>query len=85
MADDRADQVRDAAREAGLPDDVADVLATAARGATATFQVTYAGTEGARFVVSQEPPDHRVDVIAAGKIVESRVLRDGTAYRCDLD
>ena len=85
VADDRADQVRDAAHEAGLPDDVADVLAIAARGATATFQVTYAGSEGARIVVSQAPPNRRVDVVSAGEVVESRVLRDGTAYRCDLD
>jgi hypothetical protein len=82
--DERADQVFDAARGAGLPDEVADVLALAARGPTATFQVTYAGTEGAKLVVSQAPPDRRVDVIAAGTIIESRVLRDGTAFRCEV-
>jgi hypothetical protein len=84
VADERADQVRAAAEKAGLPDDVADVLALAATGALATFQVAYAGTEGARLVVSQAPPDHRVDVITAG-VVESRVLRDGTAYRCERE
>jgi hypothetical protein len=83
VADQRADQVRAAAEAAGLPEDVADVLALAAQGPTATFQVTYAGTEGATLVVSQAPPDRRVDVIAAGTVVESRVLRDGVAYRCD--
>ena len=84
VGDERAAQVRDAAREAGLPDDVADVLALAAQGTTATFQVTYAGTEGARLVVSQAPPDRRVDVIAADKVIESRVLRGGMGYRCEL-
>ncbi len=85
VADERADQVRAAAAEAGLPDAVADVLALAARGPLGTFQVAYAGTEGARLVVSQSPPDHRVDVITAGVVVESRVLRDGTAYRCERE
>ncbi len=85
VSEDRATQVRSAALEAGLPEDVADVLALAARGPTATFQVTYAGTEGARLVVSQDPPDRRVDVIAGGQVVESRVLRGGTAYRCDME
>jgi hypothetical protein len=84
LGDERGDQVRAAARKAGLPADVADVLALAAQGETATFQVTYAGTEGAKLVVSQAPPDRRVDVVAAGTVVESRVLRGGTAYRCEL-
>jgi hypothetical protein len=81
--DQRADQVRQAAREAGLPREVADVLALAARGSTATFQITYAGTEGATLVVSQEGPNRRVDVVSGSAIVESRVLRDGVGYRCE--
>ena len=85
VADDRAEQVREAATEAGLPSEVADVLALAAQGPLATFQVGYAGTEGARLVVSQAPPDRRVDVIAAGVVVESRVLRGGVAYRCQRE
>lgn len=80
----REEQIRDAAREAGLEDDVADLLALAARGTTARFQVTYEGTGGAALVVSQEPPNHRVDVLTAGLVVESQVVRKGVAYRCDL-
>lgn len=80
----RADQVRQAALDAGLPDDVASVLALAARGATATFQVTYDGTEGAQVVVSQEPPNRRVDALTAGLVVESQVVRDGVSYLCEL-
>lgn len=82
VARSRADQVRVAADHAGLSEDVTDVLALAAEGATATFQVTYAGTNGAQLVVSQEPPNRRVDVVTAGLIVESQVVRDGVAYRC---
>lgn len=85
VGDDRADQVRAAAQEAGLPDDVAEVLSLAARADSATFQVSYAGTEGARLVVSQAPPDKRVDVVAGALVVESRVLHDQVAYRCEPD
>jgi hypothetical protein len=84
VAADRAAQVRAAADQAGLGDDVADVLALAAEGTAGTFQVTYAGTGGAQVVVSQEPPNRRVDVLTAGLIVESQVVRDGVAYRCAL-
>src|SRR5690606_24872909 len=82
-ADARADQVRAAAEAAGVPDDVAAVLALAARGSLATYRVTYAGTDGAEIIVSQAPPNHRVDVVAAGTVVESRVRRDGVAYHCE--
>jgi hypothetical protein len=81
---DRVEQVRAAAREAGLSDDVADVLALAARGTTATFQVTYTGADGSSIVVSQDPPNRRVDVLTAGLVVESQVVRDGVAYACNL-
>ena len=83
VGDERADQVRAAAREAGLPRDVAEVLAIAARGPTSTFQITYAGTEGATLVVSQEGSNRRLDVVSGTAIVESRVLRDGVGYRCE--
>ena len=84
LAEDRARQVREAAADAGLGADVAEVLALAARGATATFQVSYPGTEGASLVVSQDPPNRRVDVLQAGLLVQSQVVRDGVAYRCRL-
>lgn len=83
-AEARVDQVRAAAEEAGLSSQVADVLALAARGATARFQVTYPGSDGAEIVVSQDPPNHRVDVLSAGLIVESQVERDGVGYLCRL-
>jgi hypothetical protein len=84
VTSDRIDQVRAAASEAGLGDEVVDVLALAAEGTTGTFQVTYQGTGGAQLVVSQAPPNRRVDVLTAGLIVESQVVRDGVAYRCSV-
>jgi hypothetical protein len=80
--DQRAGQVRDAAEEADLPDAVVDVLVLAARGAGGTFQVTYPGEDGTSVVISQAPPDRRVDVIAGERILQSQVIRGGVGYRC---
>ncbi len=80
----RVDQVRTAAAAAGVSDEVAGVLALATRGTTATFQVTYQGTGGAALTVSQQPPNHRIDVLTAGLVVQSQVVRGDVAYRCGL-
>ncbi len=80
--DQRADQVRDAAEAADLPADVVDVLVLAARGTGATFQVTYPGDDGTSVVISQAPPDRRVDVVVGDRIVRSQVVRGGVGYRC---
>jgi hypothetical protein len=82
VADTRADQIRAAAADAGLPDDVTDVLVLAARGADGTFQVTYPGEDGTALVVSQAPPNRRIDVVSSERVVESRVFRDGVGYEC---
>jgi hypothetical protein len=82
--DDRADQVRHAATTAGLSRPIADVLALAARGPTATYRITYAGTGGASIVVSQRDGDRRVDQLAGDTVVSSRILRHGVAYSCTL-
>ena len=81
-SDARADQIREVAEEADLPEDVVDVLELAARGVDGTFQVTYPGDDGASVVFSQAPPNRRIDVVAGERVVESRVFRDGVGYRC---
>lgn len=60
----RADQVRSAANDAGLPAEVADLLADAAAVAGATFEVTYdlGGPSGGTAVLTQDPPRRRVDL-----------------------
>lgn len=79
----RADQARTAALEAGLDADVADFLALAARGASATYQVTYPGpTAGSKLVVANRPPDRRVDVVSDGEVHEVRLVVDGQAVTC---
>lgn len=81
--DERAEQARTAAEEAGLDDDVVDFLALAARGSTATYQVTFPGTTpGTSLVVANRPPDRRVDVLDGEDVVEVRLTLDGEAYRC---
>ena len=84
--DERADQARAAAAEAGLDDEVADFLALAARGQSATYQVTYPGTaEGTSLVIANDPPDRRVDLVQDGDIVEVRIVLDGQAFECARD
>jgi hypothetical protein len=60
----RADQVRDAAHDAGLPAEVADLLADAAGVPGASFEVTYdlGGVSGGTAVLTQDPPRRRVDL-----------------------
>jgi hypothetical protein len=85
-AAERADQVSDAAADAGLPADVADLLALLGRGTVATYQVVYPSEDGAgEVVVTQRPPDRRVDLVIDGEVRESTVLRDGVRYRCAPD
>ncbi len=69
---DRADQARQAALDAGLDADVADFLALAAQGETATYQLTYPGpSDGSELVVTSRPPDRRVDLVVDGKTTEA--------------
>jgi hypothetical protein len=66
-AEQRAEQLEGAAAEAGLPDDVADLLADAARGVDGTYRVTYeladeSGGPPQRLTIVQAPPNRRFDV-----------------------
>lgn len=82
----RADQARAAADAAGLPDDVADVLADAAAAVDATYRVVYelAGADGARsrVTVTQRPPDLRVDVEADDGTLDATIDVDGRSHQC---
>lgn len=86
VADERSEQVREAAEDAGLDDDVADFLALAARGATATYQATYPGPdEGTSIVVANRPPDRRVDVVEDEVVLQVQLALDGEAVTCSRD
>lgn len=78
----RADQARQVAADAGLPEPVQDVLASAATSATRTFTVTYKlAVEGSTTIV-QDPPRRRIElVLGSGAGVTTRVTitnKDGT-------
>lgn len=84
--DDRAEQARTAALDAGLDRDVADFLALASRGQTATYQATYPGPDaGTQLVVANDPPDRRVDIVADDRTIEVRLVLGGEAFRCARD
>lgn len=86
VGDERAEQARTAALDAGLDDEVADFLALAARGQTATYQATYPGPDdGTDLVVANRPPDRRVDVVADEVIVQVQLSLDGQSFRCTRD
>jgi hypothetical protein len=77
----RADQAREAALDAGLGEDVAEVLALAAAATDATYTATY--DDGDRtLVVTQRPPDRRVDVTASDGAVDSTITAAGTVHAC---
>lgn len=82
LADRRARQAVAAAAEAGLPDEVQELLATAARAPAASFSATYrAGAD--RVVVHQRPPRRRVDVVVGGVAREAVVSDADGEVRCE--
>jgi hypothetical protein len=84
VAEERKAQIREAGVAAGLDEEVIEVLELAAIGATSTFRLTFRGDGGSTIVVSQAPPDRRVDIVIGKEVVESRVLRDGVGYACTI-
>lgn len=81
--DERAEQARSAALEAGLDDEVADFLGLLARGETATYRVRFPGpSEGTELEVTSRPPDRRVEITADGVTTELRLVTEGQAFAC---
>lgn len=84
VGDQRADQARQAGLDAGLPEDVADFLALAARGVDATYQVTYPSTEATDdLVIASQPPRLRVDVVRGDQVIRTELATDDGSYRCE--
>lgn len=79
--EERADQVREAAAGAGLDDEVADLLADAAAGIDGTYRITYA-LEDRTVVVTQRPPDRRIDTTTADGGTDAVITVDGTTHAC---
>lgn len=83
MAEQRSAQAAQAARDAQLPTDVQDFLARAAGAAGHRYTVTYAGPGEGKTVLTQRPPDRRIDVVSAdGTGTESFVHVGGATFAC---
>ena len=85
LAETRADQARQVAKDAGLPEAVQDVLASAATSATRSFTVTYKlAVEGSTTIV-QDPPRRRVElVLGTGPEASTRatITNDEGTFAC---
>lgn len=84
--DERAAQARRAAEDAELPEAVGDFLADAAASVDATYRVAYElddGQGGTRqVVVTQRPPDRRVDIAHADGTVDATISAGGETHQC---
>lgn len=82
----RARQARQLADQAGLPADVREFLASAARASAATYRVDYnLHGEAGTAVLVQRPPKRRVDVtLGEGeeRVVQSAIVNDDGSFSC---
>lgn len=82
----RAAQNRSVAEQAGLPNDVADLFALAAKSSDATYRVSVNTTDATgkpvQITTSQRPPDRRVDVFNADGTVDASIATKDGAFQC---
>lgn len=84
----KSDQGRAIAEQAGLPQEVADFFALAARGTDATYRSTVATTDASgkpiQITTTQRPPDVRVDTFNADGSIDSTMSVGGKSYQCTM-
>ena len=80
----RAEQARAAAREAGLADDVAAVIADAAGAVGRSFTVTYDTGDGGRATLAQAPPRRRFDLSRPGAPTRATLVNEQGSFACEL-
>lgn len=82
----RARQARELADRAGLPADVREFLASAARAPAATYTVVYnLHGEAGTAVLTQRPPKRRVDVTLGdreARVVQSAIVNADGSFSC---
>lgn len=85
-ADERATRVRQVAVDAGLDEDVAEVMATLARTVEATYRVTYEAVDASgttsTVTVTQQPPKRRIDVVAPEQPDLTTVVTADASFTC---
>ncbi|MFP5376695.1 MAG: hypothetical protein ACLGIO_07950 [Acidimicrobiia bacterium] len=79
----RSAQARDAAREAGLPEPVADVIGDAAGAVGRTFTVTYDTGDGGRATLVQAPPRRRFDVTLPAGPTRTTMVNEQGSFACE--
>lgn len=79
----RAEQARATAKEAGLPDDVAAVIADAAGATGRTFTVTYDTGDGGRAMLTQAPPRRRFDLARPGGPTRATLVNEAGSFACE--
>jgi hypothetical protein len=79
----RARQASQAARAAGLPEAVADLVGDAAGAVGRSFTVTYDTGDGGRATLVQEPPRRRFDVLLPGGTTRSTLVNERGSFACE--
>lgn len=79
----RSEQGRDAARAAGLPGPVADVIGDAAGAVGRTFTVAYDTGDGGRATLTQDPPRRRFDVTLPNGTTRANVVNEQGSFACE--
>jgi hypothetical protein len=81
----RAEQARKVAKDAGLPEDVQDLLAHAASSASRTFTVRYKLAVEGTTTITQDPPHRRIElVLGTGPTAVTRttITNDAGTFAC---
>ncbi|MEY2478987.1 MAG: hypothetical protein QOG87_4302 [Actinomycetota bacterium] len=85
VAETRAGQARQVAKDAGLPAPVQDILGDAATSATRTFSVTYKlAVEGTTTII-QDPPRRRVELVLGSgpaAVTRATITNDDGTFAC---
>jgi hypothetical protein len=79
----RARQASEAARGAGLPEPVADVIGAAAGAVGRSFTVSYDTGDGGHATLVQAPPRRRFDVVLPGGITRTTLVNEQGSFACE--
>lgn len=79
----RARQASAAAKDAGLPDEVAAVIGDAAGAVGQTFTVTYDTGGGGRATLVQAPPLRRFDIASPDGVVRRTLVNEQGSFACE--
>ncbi|MDQ1373183.1 MAG: hypothetical protein QOJ09_521 [Actinomycetota bacterium] len=85
LADTRATQARQVAKDAGLPPPVQDLLADAATSATRAFTVQYKLAVAGSTTITQDPPRRRIDLVLGegpSAVTRSTVTNADGTFAC---